>query len=204
MTLELLVPQTLGQAVEPLWQSCDRIQDPLFIFLLQPSLASLSKLVRMPHRLLLPEHFTESREVFSVHAVQHNIQHLLDAAPWCWPGDVTVAQPGAACWGACMEGRSTALLIPALLRLPGLLLFPCSTFQILFVLLLQPLGVFYFVSLLFAFLFCPSRRMCCSSLSFCVLFMIVFSSDTICPIPKVFLIFIIIKKITCCEKSRKY
>lgn len=158
---KILSPQTLGQSVELLRQSRDRIQDPLLVLLLQPSFTSLSKFIRMPQRLLLPEHFTKHCHVLPVHAVQHHIQHLLHCTSRSWPGDVTVAQLFSTRRRASIKSGCTPFIVPALPPLPSLFLFTCCSCQILFMLPLQPLvqllvAFLFLLSLLFTLLFLPS------------------------------------------------
>lgn len=162
----------------------------------------------MPQRLLLPEHFTEGLHVLSVHAVQHHIQHFLHRAPGSWPRDVIVAQLCAASGSATVESGRAPLLVPALLRLPGFFFFTCRSCQILFVLPLQPLmqllvALLLLLPLLSAFPSLVSRSRRCQSLSFGVLFIKIFFSDPISPVPEVFLLIIKRKIIIRCKKKKK-
>lgn len=196
-------PQTLGQSVELLRQSCDRVQDPLPVLLLQPSFTSLGKLIRMPQRLLLPENFTKHRHVLSVRTVQHHIHHLLHRSSWSWPGDVVVAQLCAASWWASVKSSSAPFLVPALLTQPSLFLFTCRSCQILFVLPLQPLmelfvALLFLLPLLFALPSFPPRRRRSQSLSFGMLFIEVLFSDAISPVPEVYIVVINSKVIVRC------
>ena len=199
-------PQTLGQSVELLRQSCDCVQDPLLVLLLQPSFTSLGKLIRMPQRLLLPENFTKHRHVLSVHAVQHHIDHLLHRSSWSWPGDVVVAQLCAASRWAGVKSSSAAFLVPALLTQPSLFFFTRRSCQILFVLPLQPLmelsvALLFLLPLLFALPSFPPRGRRSQSLSFGVLFIEILSSDAISPVPEVCIIVINSKIIVGCETN---
>lgn len=156
--------------------------------------------------MLLPERFTKRRQVLPVQTVQHYIQHLLHCASRSWPGDVAVAQLRAASRGATMKSGGTPLLVPALLCLPGLFLFTCSSCQILFMLPLQPLtqllvALLFLLSLPFAFPSFRPRRRRRQSLSVGMLFIEILFSDTISPVPKVFIVVINRKIIVRCDTN---
>lgn len=156
--------------------------------------------------MLLPERFTKRRQVLPVHAVQHYVQHLLHCPSRSWPGDVAVAELRAARRGATMKSGGTPLLVPALLSLPGLFLFTCSSCQILFMLPLQPLtqllvALLLLLSLPFAFPSFRSRGRRRQSLSVGVLFIEIFFPDTISPVPKVFIVVIDRKIIVRCDTN---
>lgn len=203
--MTFLSPQTLCESVEFLRQSCDLIQDPLLVLLIQPSGTSLSKLIRMPQRLLLQERFTKHRQVFPVHAVQHHVHHLLHRAVWSGPGDVTVPQLRGTGRTSTTKSRRTPLLVPALLRPPQLFIFPRRSCQILFMLPLQLLKQ-VFVALLFLLSLLPatrfrSRERRRQPLSVCVLLVKILPSDAVGPVAIVFLFVVDRKKIVCCETT---
>lgn len=148
----------------------------------------------MPPRLLLQEHFPKHRHVLPVHAVQHHIQHLLYSASWSRPGDVAVAQLRAARRRAAVKSSCAPFVVAALLTLLSLFLFTCRPRQILFMLLLQLrkmllVALTFLVRLLFPFL-PPRRRRRRQPLSFSVLFIEIFSSDAVSPVPEVLLVIV--------------
>lgn len=155
--------------------------------------------------MLLPERSPKHRQILPVHAVQHDLQHLLHRAPWSRPGDVAVAQLFLTGRGAALKSGRAALLIPALPGPSGLFLLLHRSRQILLVLPLQPLKQLL-VALLFPLSLLPNvppfqlaRRR--EPLNFCVLFRKVLSPDTIGPVPKVFLVVVDRKIIVGCERK---